>query len=56
MTERVGYGIVGAGAIGIRGALMHLSQLDRMSHGRDSGWRVNQGNKNTLEHTDILRA
>jgi predicted dehydrogenase len=28
MVERVGYGIVGAGAIGIRGALMHLSQAD----------------------------
>ncbi len=28
MTERVGYGIVGAGAIGIRGALKHLSLDD----------------------------
>ena len=28
MKERVGFGVVGAGAIGIRGALMHLSQSD----------------------------
>jgi predicted dehydrogenase len=28
MGERVGFGVVGAGAIGIRGALMHLSQED----------------------------
>ena len=28
MTERLGIGVVGAGAIGIRGALMHLSQED----------------------------
>ena len=28
MAEKVGLGIVGAGAIGIRGALMHLSQED----------------------------
>ncbi len=28
MSERVGMGVVGAGAIGIRGALMHLSQSD----------------------------
>ena len=28
MADRVGYGIVGAGAIGIRGALKHLSQDD----------------------------
>jgi predicted dehydrogenase len=28
MRERVGFGVVGAGAIGIRGALMHLSQAD----------------------------
>ena len=28
MTDRLGIGIVGAGAIGIRGALMHLSQED----------------------------
>ena len=28
MTERLGIGVVGAGAIGIRGALMHLSQPD----------------------------
>lgn len=28
MQDRVGFGVVGAGAIGIRGALMHLSQTD----------------------------
>jgi predicted dehydrogenase len=28
MGDRVGFGVVGAGAIGIRGALMHLSQED----------------------------
>ncbi len=28
MSDRIGYGIVGAGAIGIRGALMHLSLPD----------------------------
>ncbi len=28
MTERLGIGVVGAGAIGIRGALRHLSQPD----------------------------
>jgi predicted dehydrogenase len=28
MSERLGIGVVGAGAIGIRGALMHLSQPD----------------------------
>jgi predicted dehydrogenase len=28
MAERIGIGVVGAGAIGIRGALMHLSQED----------------------------
>ncbi len=28
MTDRVGYGVVGAGSIGIRAALMHLSQPD----------------------------
>ena len=28
MGERVGFGVVGAGAIGIRGALMHLSKED----------------------------
>ncbi len=28
MSQRVGMGVVGAGAIGIRGALMHLSQED----------------------------
>ncbi len=27
-NERVGFGVVGAGAIGLRGALMHLSQAD----------------------------